>query len=454
MDIGEIFEMTQGTILKSDLIQVITADSNTLKDYDLSLDLTTITHISDVADYLGISIEDIYIDTKGLYNLCIYQPGIFIEICYLNKKMLEEMKVKERYQALKKYIHECIVKKDFYKMFFMVEKRIALITYKDFFDQIPDEDKYPIFRDLYTKMEYGFNYIGNDFAEEVLKYKKSDKRIHSKLNKLCDTNGYITIYRGIGKKSTSVEEAYSWTTHLYTAIKFATRFNDVGDVYTAKIHKSKVIDYIETRCEFEILAKFPDLANIEKMDFYTFSNLSNELNKDGDLFSKYHFYQEKIKDTHYFDPSSIHGKKHAKRVLMLSLIIAKMKKLKLNDLKLLAKAAVYHDIGRKDDHKCLIHGFESFKKLVKYGLVRNLESEETKILKYVIENHCIDDKDAFDNIKNYSIKNIDRALLLLRCFKDADNLDRVRIKDLDINYIRELESKKLPIIAGQLLQGI
>lgn len=52
MDIGEIFEMTQGTILKSDLIQVITADSNTLKDYDLSLDLTTITHISDVADYL------------------------------------------------------------------------------------------------------------------------------------------------------------------------------------------------------------------------------------------------------------------------------------------------------------------------------------------------------------------------------------------------------------------
>lgn len=37
---------------------------------------------------------------------------------------------------------------------------------------------------------------------------------------------------------------------------------------------------------------------------------------------------------------------------------------------------------------------------------------------------------------------------------NADNLDRVRIKDLDINYIRELESKRLPIVAEQLLKGI
>lgn len=331
MDIEEIFGMTQGTLLKSDLIPLATASDEILKQYNLSLDLTTITHISDIADYLGININDICVDTKGFFSFCIYQPGIFIEICALDKKSLEHIKTKERYQTLKQYINDCIAKKEFQKMFFMVEKRIALITYKDFFDQIPDKDKYPIFRDLYTRMEYGFNYIGTDFVEEILKYKKNDKdiKLKLKLNKICDKNGYITIYRGMGTKSTPVEQAYSWTTHLYTAIKFATRFINYGDVYVAKIHKNKVIDYIETRNEYEILAKFSDLIEVEKMDFTKFEDLMGTLNINDKLTDKYLFYQEKIKDIHYFNPASIHGGVTCKKSFIVIFNYCKNEKLKI-----------------------------------------------------------------------------------------------------------------------------
>lgn len=123
-------------------------------------------------------------------------------------------------------------------------------------------------------------------------------------------------------------------------------------------------------------------------------------------------------------------------------------------MQILMKSAVYHDIGRTHDHTCYVHGKDSVKKLYEINGFSNIDNEYNEILKYIIENHCINDETAFNNINKYKIQDKDRALFLLRIFKDADNLDRVRIKDLDIKYLREAESKKLPIIAMHILNGV
>jgi hypothetical protein len=330
MNTNEIFQNVQYSLTKNDLIPLSTADDATLEKYNIKFDFAGITKISDLADYLNVDINDIYINTKNMFSsnfLVIYKPGIYMELFSTNKYELETMMVKERLQTLTHYTNECITTKDFDRLFSILDKKILLITYQDFFHEINDKDKYSVFRDIYTRLEYGFNYIGKEFIEEILTYKKKSKSLNSKLNKICDKDGYVTVYRGLGLKSTPVEEAYSWTTNLYTALFFATRFNDNGTVYTAKIHKNKVIDYIESRREYEILTKYEDLENVEIMDFMAFSDMVEEVNQDGLLFDYYQQYKKLIKMSHYFDPNSIHGVKHAKRVLNLVIIIGLMKKL-------------------------------------------------------------------------------------------------------------------------------
>jgi hypothetical protein len=74
-------------------------------------------------------------------------------------------------------------------------------------------------------------------------------------------------------------------------------------------------------------------------------------------------------------------------------------------------------------------------------------------LRYIIENHCIEDSLAFKNVLNYEVANAEHAIELLRIFKDADGLDRFRIKDLDARKLRHPEALDLLVVAWELLQN-
>ncbi|MHB8132284.1 MAG: hypothetical protein ACYDEX_25300 [Mobilitalea sp.] len=47
-----------------------------------------------------------------------------------------------------------------------------------------------------------------------------------------------------------------------------------------------------------------------------------------------------------------------------------------------------------------------------------------------------------------------RSIELLKIFKDCDNLDRVRLGDLDVRYLRNQYSAKLVSVADRLLREI
>ncbi|TEB11763.1 hypothetical protein Psfp_03892 [Pelotomaculum sp. FP] len=137
----------------------------------------------------------------------------------------------------------------------------------------------------------------------------------------------------------------------------------------------------------------------------------------------------------------------------MSLVLAYFNNLIYENVNILAYASIYHDIGRTDNGVCTEHGRESFKKIKEYRLVK-VNNENEEILKYIVENHCISDSLAFSSLKNYQIENNDRAILLLKILKDSDNLDRVRLGDLDISYLRCNYSNKLVYLANQLLRYI
>ena len=103
------------------------------------------------------------------------------------------------------------------------------------------------------------------------------------------------------------------------------------------------------------------------------------------------------------------------------------------DTKLLLTACSYHDIGRIDDSLDDDHGRRSSEKLPS---VISLSSEDMAIVQAAIYSHSIDDSRMENVIASFGILDKARAIRIAKMLKDADALDRVRVYDLDPNYLR------------------
>ena len=149
--------------------------------------------------------------------------------------------------------------------------------------------------------------------------------------------------------------------------------------------------------------------------------------------------------------AGIHGIEHAFRVLKLVQKLSELEKVSKEQKHLLEFCAIFHDIGRIDDDIDDYHGVRSIKNLKNYNYF-GLKSFNNPIVKFIVENHCISDDIAFNNVFRYRVNNYENALFLLKLFKDADNLDRVRLGDFDKKYLRNQKSNKIIEYAIQLYQ--
>jgi len=152
-------------------------------------------------------------------------------------------------------------------------------------------------------------------------------------------------------------------------------------------------------------------------------------------------------------PHGIHGVRHARRVLFHTLMISSMCGLDEPDRELLVSAALYHDIGRDNDGLCFRHGKLSVEKMTALNLVP-AGRENGEMLKFVVTYHCIDDSKALAELKVVPEACRERTRRLFNVLKDADGLDRVRIGDLDVKYLRNPESVRLEKLAYELFARI
>ncbi len=133
-------------------------------------------------------------------------------------------------------------------------------------------------------------------------------------------------------------------------------------------------------------------------DYFKWDELKSELKKSG-LLSVYYEYEKKINPEFFMNPFGIHGPGHTKRVLLLNLILAYFHDLPSEDVKVLATAAVYHDIGRTHDGVCRAHGANSIDKLKELRIDPGLNKSELKVVEFIIINHCRSDEQAFSGLK-------------------------------------------------------
>jgi len=147
--------------------------------------------------------------------------------------------------------------------------------------------------------------------------------------------------------------------------------------------------------------------------------------------------------------SRVHGVDHVERVMLFGTLLAHGCGLSEEDVDLLLQVCSYHDVGRVNDGFDLVHGFRASLRLAK---LTKLEGENLIIARAITHAHSIPDREMETVVNSYQVADVERCLTLGRIFKDADGLDRVRIRDLDPAFMRTEPAKRLTAFSEKIWQ--
>ncbi|EKS4345135.1 hypothetical protein QB607_003139 [Clostridium botulinum] len=210
-----------------------------------------------IINKLDLDINDFYKVEGKLYKYCYLKETVLVEIYDTNEDYFINFKVREQIEQRERIHKRCIENKEYIRLFCLIDKPYRFSFYQQLFNDIPDEQKYEVFRNIYTSCEYGFDNLSREFLEEIFEYNKVDKNWFNE--------DIIAIYRGEGDLSTPYTEAYSWTININVARWFAERFNSNGKVYKGYIRQQDILDYLGDRNEKEVLVFSEDVFNIEQI---------------------------------------------------------------------------------------------------------------------------------------------------------------------------------------------
>lgn len=315
------------------------------------------------------------------------------------------------------------------------------------------DNVYERFIDLYTSCDFGFSALSNEQVRYIFSKKTDAEKKLTEL-KLSEFPSKVKVYRGLGDKS--LKQGYSWTLDKNIALMFANGFTDEESIIlTGFVEKSDIIEYTNERNEEELIL-LPQSVTITNRDvIYSINEEQLEkaiLNKQFlEVITPYHYW---LKNYDFDDNISDHTGAHSYRVMILSLLMAKLfyPKLFTKYRDELAMASAFHDIGRTHDGEDNTHGERSVR------VLRNEYESVHPFVEFLITYHCKEDSEAQERLKTLNIGKRDKDYLwLLFCIlKDADALDRYRfgIHDLDVNYLRLPNSIRLATFAKNAIEGL
>ncbi|WPS85385.1 HD domain-containing protein (plasmid) [Brevibacillus halotolerans] len=433
-----------------------------------------------IANKFELKAEHFYFVNKSMPCYCYYEFPAYVTIDVFNDIFFDYMMVKQRIMAVREEAMKSWERKDYDKISMIAEDNAKVLLFNKMYWLISDEVKYDLYKEIYRLLDYGHSQIDKAIQQDVWSHQPVEKKIE--VGQLLDEDyqdDMLTVYRGEGSQSTPYNQAMSWTTSFNVACFFATRISSdlQSKIYRARVKKENVLDYDNSRNEKEVIV-FPDhLEDAEQVQMPLLLDEWGELQADGHLDEYFLYKNTFIKPSHYKHPDGIHGVPHVKRVLFHAITLSRVLGLSDSDRAILVNASIYHDIGRKHDFHCTMHGEWSWNQYVRdisirdplieincvnkrlkgeeegYD-VRKLTLDEVRIVKFIIENHCRDDEESQQILQGMSLpkKVKDRYWKLYEVFKDCDGLDRVRLprNELDVKYFRTEEAKNRLIFSYQV----
>jgi hypothetical protein len=386
-----------------------------------------------------LNADDFYIiSTNREKPFCYYKGTVFLEF---SADSLADLK--QRIITIENHLNKAVADRNFAKFLKIVDPRLAPDLFMEVFSFIPDQDKYPLFKHILNDNQHCKTAFSPEFINKASQYKNVTEKMP-----LSDKWGYVKIFT-CASQIKELENQTVWYTNISNAIEKLIATNPKADIFQAQVNIRDIKSYSSKHADRKVTLDPSRVIKIEPMDLIKISELQS-LMRDGDLIGWYFHYARQIKSDWFHNPNGIHALSHTKRVLLLGLLLVYLEQLSAQDRDLICEAAVFHDIGRVTDGYDTSHGIASYRKLLAKGLEEFLPAENRETIRFIIELHAVADKAAAKQLSKYDLNDIDHTLRLYNIFKDADGLDRVRINDLNPDYLRSPGAHKLLLLAHQL----
>jgi hypothetical protein len=241
MDISELFKDLHGAITKKDLILYKTVNPENAKE---------------IADFIKLDIGHLYYYPNGkLYNIMYWDDIYFQQFTGepVSEEVMVFMQEDKKFLQCKSVFDKLRAEKNYRSLFARIDKKVIIETYNNIYEEIPIEDVYDIFVDIYQRSEFNFHLFNPDVVEAAISNRSYSKAWKGRMDELvqkADSEGNITLYRGEGDPT---GEFYSWTFSKKVALFFATRFGAKGKILKETISIDRAIDYLTSRGEEEVL---------------------------------------------------------------------------------------------------------------------------------------------------------------------------------------------------------
>jgi len=415
--------------------QVAYTKDSFLKSYP-TLDPTKIFSIP------GISCSCYYFDEETMVIFPIHLYGT---------ELLGNYSLEELVQTGISSIKDALKKQKFSFLFTAMSDLLRLEYLEKLISRGMVSDPFSLFQSVYTSSDYGCSVFSEDFLKNIFSLRTPEQKASLKkaLSSLPDK---VTVYRGMGERSSSESAAFSWTMDPGTAMHFALWHTD-RDAQICKgfVNKEDILAVFDDRNEAEVLIWPGKVFGKTFETFYGLDWLKQQMPAISKDYLRYKN-QARYEDLPFLQQSKIHNKEHAARVLFHCVILGQLLKVTRKEMAILAEAALYHDVGRMTDAPCRIHGAKSAE------CYEQAVSRANPVVLFLMKYHCLPDEDGYEEIRRNPVLAADaqRVTLLFNIFKDADGLDRVRLglKSLDYTQLRTSEAKKLPYIAKICLENL
>ena len=421
----------------------------------------TYTELSEILSGYGLSIDKVVYDPSRQWQNTFYADYeyalyrcLFLSGDYLKGSGTHDL---EDFSRLAKSGNQFLIKKQWDALYTIaVPMPMLIYDFQRRMRDIEQEKVFNVWLDIYKRIDYANGMWTSETLDYVFSYAPSFPKPDA------DENGLFTIYRGMGAWSQTVDSAVSWSSHPGNAIWFANRFGRGTHLAIADVSPEEIVAYFPGFSnENEVLVKPKTVQNIRYADMLpadeeTFVKLSVP------ALLEFQFFGRQAAKFGYKEESTFehHGVKHILRVLLLSLIYhySSGEGLSESDKLILIYFSLLHDVGRTNEDKDDNHGAASVEMIQAKGLrIRGLAitAKEYKMAHLIISYHSREDSEGIAAIMSqsgFTQKDKERAIKLYRICKDMDGLDRVRFNGLDYRMLRTEFARRLPLIAGCLVE--
>lgn len=322
---------------------------------------------------------------------------------------------------------------------------------------IPTEQVFQVWYEIHKRIDYSNRMWTPEILDYVFSYAPA-----AELPK-AGADGLITLYRGMGALSQPPEQAISWSSHPTSALWFAIHSGQGTHIVVARVKPEQIVSYIPGYYnENEVILRPGTVTDYHYADMIPavkdtapklLAPVLSDFLRYGKIAQTLGYQQERT-------PFQVHGLLHILRVLLLSLVYYHNSGDQLTeaDKQILVYFSLLHDLGRTSEDRDDAHGDASVA-LIHSEHIRlkgvRMAKKDYRIAELLIRHHCHDDQIGLDAIQaqgGLSRADKKRAQHLYLICKDMDGLDRVRFNGLDYRMLRTEYARKLPLIAGCLLQ--